>query len=166
MAGNQCREARCRVGLEPLFVGLLVVLVRHPLAGSTVVNNRMKLEAAIWFRANVGPLLRMSDGQGGAKLARAKASTRSQNQNPRQLGWGSLKVWPRFEEVVPCAEPRHGRGPEGGVPLNSGVGALGGKGNARCSRLQRTNHTAVPKQTRGMHTDGAAARNASHENAL
>ena len=30
-AGNQCREARCRVGLEPLFVGLLVVLVRHPL---------------------------------------------------------------------------------------------------------------------------------------
>ena len=62
----------------------------------------------------------------------------------------SRKVWPRFEEVVPCAEPRHGRGPEGGVPLNSGVGALGGKGNTRCSRLQRTNHPAVPKQARGM----------------
>ena len=56
-------------------------------------------------------------------------------------------------------------GPEGGVPLNSGVG-LGGKGNARCSRLQRNNHPSVPKQTRGMHTDGAAARNASQENAL
>ena len=71
----------------------------------------------------------------------------------------SRKVWPRFEEVVPCAEPRHGRGPEGGVPLNSGVGALGGKGNTRCSRLQRTNHPAVPKQHAAWHTDGAAARN-------
>ena len=74
------------------------------------------------------------------------ASTRRQNQKPQS----SRKMWPRFEEVVPYAEPRHGRGPEGRVPLNSGVGALGGKGNARCSRLQRTNHPAVPKQARGM----------------
>ena len=48
---------------------------------------------------------------------------------PKSKTPSSRKVWPRFEEVIPYAEPRHGRGPEGGVPLNSGVGALGGKGN-------------------------------------
>ena len=62
----------------------------------------------------------------------------------------SRKVWPRFEEVVPYAEPRHGRGPEGGGSFELRGWALGGKGNARCSRLQRTNHPEVPKQTRGM----------------
>jgi hypothetical protein len=94
------------------------------------------------------------------------ASRAAKIKNPAESDGVLWKVWPRFEEVVPYAEPRHGRGPEGGVPLNSGVGALGGNGNARCSRLQRTNHPAVPKQTRGMHTDGAAARNAFDENAL
>jgi hypothetical protein len=44
--------------------------------------------------------------------------------------------------------PRKGTGGRGSFELRGW--ALGGKGNARCSRLQRTNHPAVPKQARGM----------------
>ena len=29
MAGNQCLEVRCRIGLEPLFVGLFVLVSHH-----------------------------------------------------------------------------------------------------------------------------------------
>jgi hypothetical protein len=29
MAGNQCREIRCRIGLEPLCVGLFILVIGH-----------------------------------------------------------------------------------------------------------------------------------------
>ena len=78
----------------------------------------------------------------------------------------SRKVWPRFEEVVPYAEPRHGRGPEGGVPLNSGVGPWGARGTPGVRAYNALTIPQFRNKHAAWHTDGAAARNASQENAL
>ena len=85
---------------------------------------------------------------------------------PKSKTPSSRKVWPRFEEVVPYAEPRHGRGPEGGVPLNSGVGPWGARGTPGVRAYNALTIPQFRNRHAAWHTDGAAARNAFQENAL
>jgi hypothetical protein len=79
------------------------------------------------------------------RLRAAKSKTPSSRM-------GSLKVWPRFEEVVPYAEPRHGKGraptsPLSGPPSKQPRGRSSPDGDAKSSAAAKQS-IASPQKIR------------------